>query len=73
MLATSTQALAGQPAGGNDAGQATGSNNGSNDVASENFVQPPPPTYKANGVTVEEKLGAQLPLDAKFRDQTGVV
>ncbi len=46
---------------------------GSNDVNSENFVPPPPPTYKGNGVTVEEKLGAQLPLDASFRDQTGAV
>ncbi len=46
---------------------------GSNDINSENFVPPPPPTYKANGVTVEEKLGAQLPLDASFRDQTGAV
>jgi protein SCO1/2 len=40
--------------------------------------QPPPdevlaaaPTYKANGVTVDEHLGAKLPLDARFRTQTG--
>jgi protein SCO1/2 len=33
----------------------------------------PPPTYKANDVTVIEKLGAQVPLDAKFRKQDGNV
>lgn len=31
----------------------------------------PPPTYKANDVTVAEKLGAKVPLDARFRDQDG--
>jgi protein SCO1/2 len=40
--------------------------------------QPPPddvvaaaPTYKANGVAIDEHLGAKLPLDARFRTQTG--
>jgi protein SCO1 len=42
-------------------------------VASDDFIPPPPPTYRGNGVTVEEKLGAQLPFDARFRDQTGAV
>lgn len=37
------------------------------------FVAPPPPTYKASGVTVEEHLGAQLPVDARFRDLDGKV
>ena len=33
----------------------------------------PPPTYKGNSVTVEEKLLSQVPLDATFRDHTGKV
>jgi protein SCO1 len=33
----------------------------------------PPPTYKANDVTVHEKLGAKLAVDARFRDQDGNV
>ena len=36
-------------------------------------ILPPPPTYKGNGVTVEEHLGTSLPLDARFRTQDGVV
>lgn len=31
----------------------------------------PPPTYQANGVTVDEHLGAKVPLDARFRTQDG--
>jgi protein SCO1/2 len=31
----------------------------------------PPPTYKANDVRVDEKLGAKVPTDARFRDQDG--
>ncbi|HEY5937510.1 MAG TPA: SCO family protein [Kofleriaceae bacterium] len=34
-------------------------------------IVPPPPTYKAGGVTVDEKLGAQLPLAAMFRTHEG--
>jgi len=34
-------------------------------------ITPPPPTYKANGVTVDEHLGAKIPMDARFRTQTG--
>ena len=33
----------------------------------------PPPTYKANDVKVDEKLGSKIPVDAKFRDQDGKV
>lgn len=33
----------------------------------------PPPTYKANNVTVVEKLLSQVPRDARFRDHTGKV
>lgn len=34
-------------------------------------IMPPPPTYEATGVTVEEHLGARLPLDASFRTSDG--
>jgi protein SCO1/2 len=34
-------------------------------------ITPPPATYKANGVAIDEHLGAKLPLDARFRTQTG--
>jgi protein SCO1 len=33
----------------------------------------PPPTFKGNDVLVIEKLGAKVPLDARFRDQDGKV
>ena len=33
----------------------------------------PPPTYKANGVDVVEKLGSRVPLDARFRRHDGNV
>ena len=33
----------------------------------------PPPTYQANDVNVTEKLGAKVPLDAKFKTQDGKV
>ncbi|HTR53038.1 MAG TPA: SCO family protein [Kofleriaceae bacterium] len=35
------------------------------------YVPPPPPTYKANGVTVDEQLGAHVPLDATFVTSEG--
>lgn len=34
-------------------------------------ILPPPPTYKANGVTVDEQIGARIPLDAAFRTSDG--
>jgi protein SCO1 len=34
-------------------------------------VAPAAPTYKANGVAIDEHLGANVPLDARFRTQTG--
>jgi protein SCO1/2 len=34
-------------------------------------VLPPPPTYKANGVTVDEHVGSRIPLDAAFRTSDG--
>ena len=36
-------------------------------------ILPPPPTYKGSDVTVAEKLGAKVPVDARFRDQDGKV
>jgi len=36
-------------------------------------VLAPAPTYQASDVTVEEHLGARVPLDAKFRTQDGAV
>lgn len=33
----------------------------------------PPPTYQGNDVTIIEKLGSRVPLDAKFRQQDGNV
>ena len=33
----------------------------------DEIVPPPPPTYKANKVKVDEHLGARVPLDAQFR------
>jgi protein SCO1/2 len=40
-------------------------------VGAGDFVPPTHPMYKAGGVTVEEKLGARVPLDAAFRTQDG--
>lgn len=34
-------------------------------------ILPPPPTYKANGVTVDEHTGAQVPVDVVFRTAEG--
>ena len=39
--------------------------------AMDEAILPPPPTYKANGVTVEEHTGAQVPLDAAFKTADG--
>lgn len=36
-------------------------------------IAPAPPTYKANDVTVHERLGAKLPLDARFRTADGAL
>jgi protein SCO1/2 len=41
--------------------------------APDDEIAPPPPTYQANGVTVDEHLGARVPLDAKFRTQDGAL
>lgn len=36
-------------------------------------IPPPPTTFKGNDVKVDEKLGAKIPVDARFRDQDGKV
>ncbi len=40
--------------------------------AGDEEILAPPPTYQANGVTVDERIGAHVPLDARFRTQDGV-
>lgn len=47
------------------AGVARAHDNGGDDI------MPPAPSYQAGDVKVDEKLGAQLPLDAVFRTHTG--
>jgi protein SCO1 len=42
-------------------------------AAPDDEIVAPPPTYKANAVTVEEHLGARVPLDARFRTLDGKV
>lgn len=39
--------------------------------APDDEILAPPPTYQANGVTVDEHVGGRVPLDAKFRTQDG--
>jgi len=41
--------------------------------APDDEIPPPPPTYKASAVNVEEHLGARVPLDARFRTLDGAV
>lgn len=41
-------------------------------AAPDDEIAPPPPTYRAGGVTIDEHVGAQIPLDARFRTQDGV-
>jgi protein SCO1/2 len=41
--------------------------------AGDDEILAPPPTYKANDVKVDEKLGARVPLDVKFRQHDGNV
>lgn len=41
--------------------------------APDDEIPTPPPTYKASSVNVEERLGARVPLDARFRTLDGAV
>jgi protein SCO1/2 len=40
-------------------------------AAPDDEIPPPPATFQAGGVTVDEHLGARVPLDARFRTQDG--
>jgi len=40
-------------------------------TAADDEIPVPPPTYQANGVTVDEHTGGRVPLDAAFRTQDG--
>ena len=40
-------------------------------AAGDEEIPAPPPTYQANGVTVDEHVGGRVPLDARFRTQDG--
>jgi protein SCO1/2 len=40
---------------------------------SDDDIPRPPPTYQANGVTVDERVGGRIPLDARFRTQDGTL
>ncbi|HEY4177439.1 MAG TPA: SCO family protein [Kofleriaceae bacterium] len=40
-------------------------------ASANDVVLPPPPTYKAGKVAVDEKLGALVPIDAKFQTSDG--
>jgi protein SCO1/2 len=42
-------------------------------AAPDDEIPPPPPTYKASSVNIEERLGARVPLDARFRTLDGAV
>lgn len=42
-------------------------------AAPDEDIPPPPPTYKAGGVTVDERVGGRIPLDARFRTQDGTL
>lgn len=41
-------------------------------AAPDDEIPAPPPMYKAGGVTVDERVGGRVPLDAVFRNQDGV-
>ena len=43
------------------------------DPASDESLIPTVPTYKGNGVLVDEHVGARVPLDAKFRTADGMI
>jgi protein SCO1/2 len=61
LAALSAQPVLAQP-GGQGAAESAGEE-----------ILPPPPTFKGNDVKVDEKLGARVPVDARFRDQDGKV
>jgi len=58
-----------QPVLAHPGGQAVTGARGESSIDEE--IVPPPPTYKANDVKVNEHLGARVPVDVRFRDQDG--
>jgi protein SCO1/2 len=42
-------------------------------TAPDDEILAPPPTYQAGGVTIDERVGGRVPLDAKFRTQDGAL
>jgi protein SCO1/2 len=46
---------------------------GAKAAAPDDEILAPPPTYQANGVTVDEHIGSHVPLDARFRTQDGAL
>jgi protein SCO1/2 len=42
-------------------------------AAPDEEILAPPPTYQGSGVTVDERLGGRVPLDAVFRTQDGTL
>ena len=70
LVATAPRALA-HPSDPPDPGNAP--NAATRPPAPDDEILAPPPTFKANGVTVDEHLGARVPLDAKFRTQDGAL
>jgi protein SCO1/2 len=41
--------------------------------APDEDIPPPPPTYRAGGVTVDERVGGRIPLDTRFRTHDGTL
>ena len=53
--------------------QAHGTEDAAKKAAPDDEILAPPPTYQANDVTVVERTGAHVPLDARFRTQDGAL
>lgn len=77
-LAFSSASASADSPEGSAAGSADGSIDGSIDGSTDgsgatDYVPPPPPTFQGDKVSVEEKLGAMVPGNLKFRDHNGQV
>jgi protein SCO1 len=56
---------------GSAAPAASAPTTGQGSAAPADFVPEPPPTFKGGNVTVDERLGAKVALQARFRDHRG--
>lgn len=65
--------LVAQPFASAHAGETAPAAAATNNPEQANAIDAPPPTYKGTDVTVVEKLGDRVPLDARFRKQDGNV